>query len=222
MRVLAAASEIFPLVKTGGLADVAGALPAALARQGVEARTLVPGYPAILARLEDAREVHAWPALIGAPARLLEGRAAGLDLLVLNAPAFFDRPGVYVDADGKDHADNWRRFAGLSLAGAQVAGGLLPGFVPDLLHAHDWQAGLAPAYMRYARTPAPSVMTVHNLAFQGHYPAAIFGALELPPQAFALDGVEYFGGVGVSQGRARQRDRHHDREPHLRRGDPHP
>lgn len=197
MRVLSVASEIYPLIKTGGLADVAGALPPALARQGIEMRTLVPGYPAVMARIEDAREVHSWRALIGAGARLLQARAAGLDLLVLDAPELYDRPGnIYLDASGQDWPDNWRRYAALAKAGAEIASGALPDLAPDILHAHDWQAALAPAYLRYAGVATPSVLTIHNLAFQGHYPAAIFGGLELPPQAFALDGVEYFGGVG--------------------------
>jgi starch synthase len=197
LRVLSVASEVYPLVKTGGLADVAGALPPALGRLGIEARTLVPGYPAVLARLEDAREVHAWRALIGAGARLVAGRAAGLDVLALDAPEFFERPGnIYLDPAGQDWGDNWRRFAALSKAAAEIAAGVLPEFRPDLVHAHDWQAGLAPAYLRYYGIAVPSLLTIHNLAFQGHFPAAVFGGLELPPQAFALDGVEYFGGVG--------------------------
>ena len=197
MKVLSVASEVYPLIKTGGLADVTGALPPALARQGIEARTLVPGYPAVMARLEEAREVLVWRSLIGAGARLLAGTAAGLDLLVLDAPELFDRPGnIYLDGEGQDWGDNWRRFAALSKAGAEIAAGSMADFRPDLLHAHDWQAALAPAYLRYYGIAVPSILTVHNLAFQGHYPAAIFGGLELPPQAFALDGVEYFGGVG--------------------------
>ncbi len=195
--MLSVASEIYPLIKTGGLADVAGALPPALARLGVEVRTLVPGYAQVMDRLEGARQIWAWPALIGTPARLIAGRAAGLDLIVLDAPEFFDRPGgIYLGSDGRDYPDNWRRFAALSKAAAELARGLAPEFVPDIVHAHDWQAGLAPAYLRYYDIDRPSVLTVHNLAFQGHYPAAVFGGLELPPQAFALDGVEYFGGVG--------------------------
>ena len=104
-----------------------------------------------MARLEGAREVHAWSALLGAPARLLAARVAELDLLVLDAPQLFDRPGnPYNDPSGADFGDNWRRFAALSRAGARVAGGHCPSFQPDLVHAHDWQAALAPAYMRYA------------------------------------------------------------------------
>ncbi len=195
--MLSVASEIYPLVKTGGLADVAGALPPALGRLGIEMRTLVPGYPAVMAQLENPRELHAWRALIGAGARLVAGRAAGLDLIALDAPEFFERPGnIYLDPASQDWGDNWRRFAALSKAAAEIAAGAAPEFRPDLVHAHDWQAGLAPAYLRYHGIPVPSVLTIHNLAFQGHFPASVFGGLELPPQAFALDGVEYFGGVG--------------------------
>lgn len=197
MRVLSVSSEAYPLVKTGGLADVVGALPPALGRQGIEVRTLLPGYPAVLRRLDDARVLHAADSLLGVPARLLAAEVAGLSLVVLDAPALFDRPGgPYAGPDGTDHGDNWLRFAALSRAGADIARGLLSEFVPDLVHAHDWQAALTPAYMRYDGTPRPSVVTIHNLAFQGHFPASIFGALGLPPHAYALDGVEYYGGVG--------------------------
>ncbi len=197
MKILSVASEVFPLVKTGGLADVVGALPPALARHGVQTRTLVPGYPGVMRALGKARKLHVYNALLGAPARLLGASAMGLDLIVLDAPELFDRPGgPYTDATGNDHPDNWRRFAALSWAGADIAAGVVAKFVPDVLHAHDWQAALAPAYLRFLGIDRPSVLTIHNLAFQGHFPAEIFPALELPDAAFALDGVEYYGGVG--------------------------
>ncbi len=197
MRVLSVASEVFPLVKTGGLADVVGALPPALARQGVEARTLVPGYPAVMGALEDTEELVPWASILGARARLVAGRAAGLDLIALDAPELYDRPGgIYLDANGRDHSDNWRRFAALSKVGAEMMRGLAPGFAPDILHAHDWQAALAPAYMRFYGIDRPSIVTIHNIAFQGHFGPGVFGALELPPEAFSVEGVEYYGGVG--------------------------
>jgi starch synthase len=210
LRVLSVASEAYPLVKTGGLGDVVGALPAALAPHGIVVTTLLPGYPAVLRALgrgeEDAADalaplaVHSYDDLFGAPARLLRGEAAGLDLLVLDAPALFDRPGgPYGDAAGIDWPDNWQRFAALGRAAADIAGGLVEAIRPDLVHAHDWQAGMAPTYMRYAAGPAaqlPSVMTVHNIAFQGQYDRSIFEALDLPPEAWDVEGVEYYGGVG--------------------------
>ncbi len=197
MRVLSVASEVYPLIKTGGLADVAGALPPALARRGIEVRTLVPGYPAVMAKLRDARVVYDNPSLLGVPARLLAAEVEGLQLIVIDSPPLYDRPGgPYGDASGTDHPDNWRRFGALGRAAADVAVGMMPEFLPDLVHAHDWQAGLAPAYLRFYGVPRPSVVTIHNIAFQGRFPAGVFPALELPPQAAGLDGVEFYGGVG--------------------------
>ena len=196
IRVLSIASEAAPLVKTGGLADVAGALPAAVADHGVEMTTLVPGYPAVIAAIgatPRTRAVQQWPSLMGQPARLLKGTLGDHPLLVLDAPGWFRRDGgPYGDAQGRDWPDNGLRFAAFARAAADIAAGY------DLAHAHDWQAAMAPAYLRFAphgKTP-PSVMTIHNMAFQGHYPAALFAELGLPPEAFAINGVEYHGGVG--------------------------
>jgi len=201
-KVLAVASEAYPLIKTGGLADVVGALPAALAPHGVATTTLLPGYPAILHALEGARPVvlHKYANLLGAGARLLHFPKAALPLIVLDAPALFARDGgPYGDPTGVDWPDNWRRFAALGRAAADLAGGIAPKFQPDLVHAHDWQGAMAAAYMRYGDERAqatPSVITIHNLAFQGRFDATIFPELALPPAAFAINGIEYFGGVG--------------------------
>ena len=200
LSVLSVASEAYPLVKTGGLADVIGALPAALAPHGIAITTLVPGYPALAAVSKGAAVLHRWPDLLGTPARLLSAEIAGYPLLILDAPALFARSGgIYGDADGKDWPDNWRRFAALARAAADLASGAVAGRRFDILHAHDWQAAMAPAYLRYvpgAGSRARSIVTIHNIAFQGWFDADIFPALGLPPGAFALDGVEYFGGVG--------------------------
>ncbi len=197
MKVLSVASEIQPLVKTGGLADVAGALPAALGPLGVEMRTLVPGYPAVLAAAKGGRKVRGYAALFGGRAAVIETEAAGLSLLVLDAPHLFDRPGGLYGGNGADWPDNWRRFAALARVAADMATVASSDWQPDVVHAHDWQAALAPAYLRYGATPRfPTVVTIHNLAFQGHFPASIFPELGLPPQAMSVDGVEYYGGVG--------------------------
>ncbi len=202
-RVLSVASEIFPLIKTGGLADVAGALPAALAPYGIEMRTLVPGYPAVIEKLERRDVVHRFPELFGGPAELLSASAAGLELFVIEAPHLYDRPGnPYVDQQRRDWPDNAQRFAALSLIAAEIGSGLLPRYAPRVIHAHDWQAGLTPAYLRYRASMRPgaaraaTVLTVHNLAFQGHFPAALLHTLLLPPQSLSIDGVEYYGGIG--------------------------
>jgi len=198
MNVLAVTPEIFPLVKTGGLADVTGALPIALAREGVATRTLIPGYPIVMAGFKKKKALHLYADLQGGEASILAARIGELDLFVLDAPHLFDRAGgPYGDASGKDWPDNWKRFAALSQAGADIAAGSVPGYVPDLVHVHDWQAALTLAYMRFGKAVGvPSVMTVHNLAFQGQFGAGVFPQLGLPPEAMALDGVEYYGGVG--------------------------
>ena len=199
MRVLALASELYPLVKTGGLADVAGALPLALAKEKVEARTLVPGYPAVMGKIEAARAVHRYEDFYGGPARLLRAKAGALQLYVLDAAHLYNRPGaIYQGPDGADWPDNAVRYAAFARAGADIARGADVNFKPDVVHAHDWQAGLVAAFIRFdgeAQRPGV-VMTIHNLAFQGRYPRETLGALGLPPEAFAVDGVEYYGGVG--------------------------
>lgn len=197
MKVLSVTSEMFPLVKTGGLADVAGALPQALAAEGITARTLLPGYPAVVRALETCASVHEDSAFFGGSARLLAGQAKGHDLLVLDAPHLYDRPGnPYLGPDGTDWPDNGNRFAALGAMAARVGAGLLTDWVPDLVHAHDWQAGLAPAYLRHGpATRVKSVVTIHNIAFQGLFAAEHFANLGLPQSAFAMDGVEYYGNV---------------------------
>ena len=196
--VLSVASEAFPLAKTGGLGDVAGALPPALAAEGYTVRTLIPGYPSALARLHGAQPVLSRPSLFGGAARVLAGKVGELDVLLLDAPHLFARDGgLYVDTAGQEWPDNAQRFAALSQIAADIAQGAVAGFLPDVVHAHDWQAGLVPAYLRYrdGRRPA-TVFTVHNLSFQGHFPAALLAELGLPPQAMSMDGIEYYGGIG--------------------------
>jgi starch synthase len=198
LTALSVASEVYPLIKTGGLADVAGALPGALAAEGVSTHVLLPGYPAVLAALQGAEAVLELPHVFGGNARLLAGRAAGLDLFVLDAPHLYDRPGnPYSGPDGADWPDNPQRFAALAQVAAQLGQGALPGFAPDVVHAHDWQAGLAPAYLHYSGARRPgTVMTVHNLAFQGQCDRAWLPTLGLPPESWAIDGVESYGGIG--------------------------
>ncbi|MGO9391697.1 glycogen synthase GlgA [Rhodoblastus sp.] len=197
LAVLSIASEIYPLVKTGGLADVAGALPLALAQENVAVSTLVPGYAAVLDGLEKAEPVARFKDLFGAPARILRGNSGALDLFALDAPHLYLRPGgPYLGPDGLDHADNAQRFAALARAGAALSQGLADGFAPDVVHAHDWQAGLTAAYLRFSGRRSPAcVLTIHNLAFQGLFPSGLLAPLGLPEASLVTEGLEYYGQI---------------------------
>ena len=202
--VLSVASECAPLVKTGGLADVAGALPAALADEGVRMRTLLPGYRTVMAKVGRGETVVgetvlAFDDLLGGPARVQACAVDGLDLLVLDAPHLFDREGApYGDATGADWPDNAQRFAALSLAGARAAGeGLSDGWRPAILHGHDWQAGLAPVYLaeRWPEAKVATLFTIHNIAYQGRVDGALLDTLGLPASGLTEDGFEYWGDI---------------------------
>jgi starch synthase len=203
-RVLQVSAELFPLLKTGGLADVAGALPRALGAAGAEVRLLLPGFPAFREALSGECAV----APLGLPwgegrAALLRGRLAGHGdtvVYLLDAPGLFERPGnPYADEAGVAYADNHRRFTLLGLAAARLAEGVDAGWLPQIVHAHDWHAALACAHLAASRTRlrshARSVFTVHNLAYQGLFPAPLFCELGLPPSQYAVEGVEFYGQV---------------------------
>lgn len=197
MKILAAASEIYPLVKTGGLADVVGALPGALLPLGIKVRTMVPGYPAVMAELQAGETVQHYADLFGGPATLIAGKSKGLDIIAVDAPHLFNRPGsIYLGPDGKDWPDNAERFAAFSQAVVDVARG---SYAPDILHLHDWQAALAAVHVKFGGGPR-TVMTVHNIAFQGVFPAPLFATLGLPPESFAINGLEFYGYVGFLKG----------------------
>ncbi|MEM9302856.1 MAG: glycogen synthase GlgA [Pseudomonadota bacterium] len=198
MRVLFVASECVPLIKTGGLADVVGALPKALADLGMDVRVLLPGYPAVLDGLRRSKFVGDRADLFGVKAQVVSGRTAeGLEVLAIDAPGLFDRPGnPYLDEAGEDHADNWQRFGALSWLGASMARRGIDGWQPDVVHAHDWQAGLVPVYLGTADQAPPTLFTIHNMAFQGLFPATCRSGLGLPESGFDADGYEYWGQVG--------------------------
>ena len=195
-RVLSVASECVPLIKTGGLADVVGALPGALAPLGWDMRVMLPAYRTLRGHLQAMKEVWEEPDLYGGTGRLFFGQVEGLDLYLLDAPHLFDREGGPYSAAGMDFADNAQRFAALSWVAARLAREGCDGWKPDVLHAHDWQAGLAPAYLAYGGSGGVgTVMTVHNIAFQGWAPAAQLGDLRLPSAEFYPAALEYYGGL---------------------------
>ncbi len=197
VRVLFVASECAPFVKTGGLADVVGALPKALATVGAQVRVMLPAYPPLAEAVAGGELVLDLGTLHGGSARLVLARVDNLDLLLLDAPHLFDRSGnPYLSAVGKDWPDNHFRFAALSRAAAQVARGAIADWRPDLAHAHDWQAGLVPSYLKLSSEPAPPcILTIHNIAFQGVFPSSTINVLGLPKAAFTKDGYEYYGQV---------------------------
>jgi starch synthase len=198
VRVLSVASELFPLIKTGGLADVTGALPIALRPEGIEVRTVVPGYPSVMNSLGAVEGVLHLPNFFGGEARLLRATSGELGLFVLDAPRLFARAGnPYASPGGVDWPDNALRFAALARIAADIGLGAVPSFVPDIVHAHDWHAALVPAYLHYGsgRRPA-TVMTVHNMAYQGVFPREMLDAIGLPPESFTMHGVEYYGKIG--------------------------
>lgn len=192
MDVLFVVSELFPYVKTGGLGDVAAALPQALRLQGADVRLLIPAYPALRQAVTLTGEVHPLPELMGGgPARLLRAEAPGLPLYLLDQPAFFERPGGPYDHP----QDLAPRFAALGWAAAHLGRhGDGQGWRPQVLHGHDWPTGLMPAYVAYGEGPRPvTVMTIHNIAYQGRFSRDLLEPLGLPRHAFTPEGVEFHG-----------------------------
>jgi starch synthase len=203
MKVLHAAAECFPWVKTGGLADVVGALPQAQKQAGAEVRLVLPGLPAILSGLEGRRLVCELGAVLGVGrASLWLGHLADNDLpvYVVDAALYYDRPGSpYQGPDGQEWSDNLLRFALLGWVAARLALGELDrDWRPDILHAHDWHAALACAYVAVHPLPTVrTVFTIHNLAYQGLFDAADFSLLGLPARFLATSGMEFHGQLSM-------------------------
>ncbi len=211
MKVLFVTSEIAPWVKTGGLGDVAAALPPALVQQGVDVRVLTPCYPALREAFPDAHSLGILPAFGGAlPAsELFLARMDGIHLLLLDCPAFFDRPGnPYLGPEGRDWLDNHLRFGLLSRVAARLASDASPlDWRPDILHCNDWQTALGPYYLRfYESGGAASVMTIHNLAFQGVFAPQLLDDLALTGKDWHIDGVEYYGQLSFLKAGLRHAD----------------
>ena len=209
IRVLSVASECAPFVKTGGLADVVGALAKALADQDVECRVLMPLYRTIAHLADGAEEVRDFGERHGGGVRVLARREAGVDLLLIDAPHLYDRGGqIYNNASGEDWGDNHLRFALLGEVGAAIARGAMPAWRPDVVHAHDWQAGLTPVYGAQGGSDgAPTILTIHNVAFQGVFEKRVMSALDLDPDGFTAGGYEYFGHVSFLKGGLTTADR---------------
>ena len=199
MKILFATSEIAPWVKTGGLGDVAGALPAALRALGHDVRVLVPAYPALLQAFPGAEEIarpHWLGGLLPTPGLRQATAPDGTPLLLLDYRPYYERPGnPYLGPEGRDWLDNHLRFGLLSRVAAWLGSEASSlDWVPEVIHCNDWQTALAPAYLAYgAERPARSLVTVHNLAFQGLFDHAALFELGLPDAAWSMHGVEFYG-----------------------------
>ena len=210
-RVLLVASEAIPLVKTGGLADVIGAMAFALFKRNVDVTLMMPGYPSALAGVDGLTAVAEIGDLPGGPARLLQGCIAGsgVPVLLLEMDGFrrrIDNP--YVDADGCEYHDNAQCFASLAHAAVRICGGATPLAPPHIVHANDWHAALMPALLRLAGvTGVGTVLTIHNLAFQGLYPLELAPSLGIPASMLGTDGVEFWGKLNFLKAGIRYADR---------------
>lgn len=200
MRILFVTSEAHPLIKTGGLADVSGALPAALKELGHDARILIPGYRQVFEKLLNPQVVLEldWLPMVGKVV-LMQGSMpdTGVDVLVLACPHLYERDGgPYQDPYGKEWIDNPLRFGTLSRVAAILSSKISPlkKWIPDIVHFNDWQGGLTPAFMHHSGAPcAKSVLGIHNLAFQGNFSPDWVAKLGLPAHAYQMHGVEYHG-----------------------------
>lgn len=204
MRVLHVVSELYPLIKTGGLGDFGFSLPHALKQLGIDVRLLLPGYGAVLRQLKKPRVVGE----IDIPGagkirrfRVLELLPPGFEVpvWVAECPALFARPGnPYVDADGASWPDNAERFTCFARLAAQLANGASKaGWKADVVHCHDWQTGLVPAFLQQQDTPPHSIFTIHNLAYDGRFPLTEFKRLQLPSAWWHAEGVEFYGSFSM-------------------------
>ncbi|MCB5184432.1 glycogen synthase GlgA [Methylobacillus gramineus] len=207
MRILFVSSEAYPLIKTGGLADVSGSLPAALRDLDVDIRILLPGYPSVLQKLQEKRLLTTLQYLpeVGT-AKLILGIMpdTGVEVIAIDCPPLYDRPGgPYSNTQGQEWEDNPLRFGILSKVGAILGCSYSPiqDWIPDVVHCNDWQSGLTPAFLHHSdAAQAKSMMSIHNLAFQGSYPAEWVRRLGLPDVSYQINGLEYYGQMSFLKG----------------------
>jgi len=197
MRVLFVTSEMSDFVQTGGLAAVAAALPRAL-NSLADVRVIIPGYPEVLRKLQPLETVAACEASAALPACMLLRSVTrdGLSVYVVQCAELYERRGIYGDGSGHDWPDNDVRFARFSLTAAALAAGRLDkDWSADLVHANDWQSALATAYLQWNGWNIPSLLTIHNLAFQALFSRESLGRIAAPDSAFHIDGLEFYGKV---------------------------
>lgn len=199
MNILFVSSECYPLLKTGGLADVVGALPPALDQIGIKATVFMPAFPSALKALKKAKKIASFNDIFGTKSQLIQGiTVTGLSVLMMHSSLFDVEGNPYVDIQGIDREGNDKRYAAFSAAAADLAlGKIIKSIGFDGVHAHDWQAALTFAYLEAAKAlkKPKRILTIHNLAFQGIFPHAIFSQLKLPERFFSQDTLEYWGQV---------------------------
>ena len=199
MKILFVTTEFDGLIKAGGLGDVSSGLTQALRRRGIDIRVLMPAYRELVSKvsqIENITELAGRGSIMPCGVGLAQTRN-GLPLYLVIAPELYERDGSpYCAPDGADWSDNDMRFGRLSLAAAQIAAGEVGlGWKPDLLHMNDWPSALAAAYLKWAEVFSPTLLTIHNIAYQGNFSAERCKLLGIPEFALSLNGVEFYGSV---------------------------
>lgn len=190
MRILHAASEVYPLISTGGLSSVVRALPEALNRvDGVQASIIVPYYSDIKSGAFEIEWISPQKTFLGESFGLARTEISGVTVFLVEKDEFFRRKGIYGPTPGSSWGDNAARFSFFSRAVSSLSS--IDGFVPDIIHCHDWQTSLVPVYLREVDTA--TVLTIHNLQFQGRYPHSDYGTTFLPETLYNVDGLEFWG-----------------------------
>ena len=205
MDVLFCTSEAFPLIKTGGLGDVCGSLPGALHELGNDVRLVLPAYPQVI---ERAAKLETIASLVlsgaSAPVKMLRGQFPGSEatLYLVDSAEHFRRPGnPYLQQDGSDWPDNAQRFALFARAIVALALGQADtGWIPQLVHCNDWQTGLAAPLLALEDDRPATLFTIHNLAYQGLFSRTQFQALDLPPQWWSMNGLEFHDQMSFIKG----------------------
>lgn len=196
LRILAVTSEAFPLAKTGGLGDAVSGLALSVQESEVQVTLLLPAYPSTMSHVSHVSEMAVLTGLPGGDATLLGAYCPelGLQVLLLKNPALYDREGYYVAPDGAEYSDNAVRFAALAHAAARVAQGLEGQPRPHIVHAHDWHAALTPLLMHQMQiTDVKTVLTLHNVAFQGVFPMSLADSLGIDARYCTGEGLEFWG-----------------------------
>ncbi|MGB3290595.1 MAG: glycogen synthase GlgA [Burkholderiaceae bacterium] len=196
LNILAVSSEAFPLAKTGGLGDAVSGLAQSLGECGVRVTLLLPAYPGTLKHVRQLRRAAVLRGIPGGEAVLLAAECPELKMpvLLLKNDALYDREGLYATPDGNDYDDNAVRFAALAHAAARIAQGVGTMPRPDIVHAHDWHAALAPLIVRQLGVEGvKTVLTLHNVAFQGIFPMALAGQLGIAERYCNDAGLEFWG-----------------------------